>query len=259
MEKGRSRTTDMVLRFLDRNTKDTMESYVQDAKYKKYLSIKSKDDLNRLFKSNTLLFLSSLSEEELLTLRSYTGTDHANINAILRNNWTYEKNGYLDDSIKMKYKRLSYEISKILRKFPPLDNDFIAYRGTTINSFSKYGINTIEDLKHMMGKYIYEEGFTSTSLIESDCYFNKDFKDGNKYNIKIRYLISPECNEGALLSNTELSYYSGKESEYLISNNSLSKVVDVQINGDTAVLTVVLIPEKVWNLEVQNDYQPIIV
>lgn len=43
--------------------------------------------------------------------------------------------------------------------------DFKTYRGTPLSHFKDYGINNIEDLNLLVGKFIYEEGFTSTSVL----------------------------------------------------------------------------------------------
>lgn len=96
---------------------------------------------------------------------------------------------------------------------------------------------------------MFEEGFTSTSIIEDSCYFNKVLDTGKNYNVEIKYLITPEYDEGALLLNHDMSY-SINQNEYLINKVSLSKVIDVKINEDLnkAILTVVLVPRKKWDI-----------
>ena len=91
-------------------------------------------------------------------------------------------------------------------------------------------------------------------MMESSCYFKKDFNDGKKYNVEVRYLVSSECEEGALLVNRDTSHYSD-ENEYLMDKGSLSKVIDVKVDkdNDVAVITVVLIPRKIYDKEYRQN------
>ena len=110
------------------------------------------------------------------------------------------------------------------------------------------------ELENLRGKFLYEQGFTSASIIENSSYFNRNFNDGKKYNIEVRYLISSECEDGLLLVNKDTSHYSD-ENEYLIDKGSLSKVIDVKIDKerDIAIITVVLIPKKIYDREYCQD------
>lgn len=248
MEIGHSKMTDTILRYIGDEKKYEIEEYVDEVKLQKFMEIDSQESLQSIFKDNIDEFLSNITQDELLDLRSYTGYNFKNINAILRNNWTYEENGLLDFETKKRFYDLSNKISSILNKFPSLPYNFTAYRGTTLDSFSKYGITSISDLKSLEGNYMFEEGFTSTSVIEDTCYFNKTLDTGKNYNVEIKYLISPEYDEGALLLNNDMSY-SINQNEYLINKCSLSKVIDVKINEklNQAILIVVLVPRKKWD------------
>lgn len=254
MEIGHSKITDTILKFIGNDTKYEIDQFVEKVKNQNFIEIDSQEALQNIFKYNISDFLNLVTHDELLDLRSYTGYNFKNINALLRNNWTYEENGLLNIETKKRFFDLSNKISTILNKFPPLSYNFTTYRGTTLDSFSKYGITTISDLKSMKGNYMFEEGFTSTSAIEDSCYFNKTLDTGKKYNVKIKYLITPEYDEGALLLNNDMSY-SINQNEYLINKGSLSKVVDVEINEELnqAILTVVLVPRKKWDLFKEID------
>lgn len=87
-------------------------------------------------------FISRLSSEELLFLRSYTGYNFKNINAILRNNWLYDEHSLLNEKIKAKYLKITNEIRKIINKFPSLDMDFYTYRGVELEVFKKFEIRS---------------------------------------------------------------------------------------------------------------------
>lgn len=254
MEIGYSKMTDTILKFINNETKYEMEEFIKEVSKQKFLDIKTEEELKNIFDDNISTFLNNITQDELLDLRTYTGYSFKNINAILRNTWNYEENGRLTEEEIKKYRTLSENISSILNKFPSLPYNFMTYRGTTIDSFSKYGINLISDLESLKGKYIYEQGFTSTSVIEDTCYFDKDLDTGKNYNVEIKYLITPEYDEGALLLNNYMSYSVG-QNEYLINKGSLSKVIDVKINEslNQAILTVVVIPRKKWDIVKEND------
>lgn len=249
MDIGHSRMTDTILRFISDEKKYEMACFIDEALNKNYLKINNQEQLKNIFEENVSEFLNNVTPDELLDLRTYTGYYFKNINAVLRNTWNYEENGRLTEEEIKKYRILSDNISSILNKFPSPNYNFTTYRGTTIDSFSKYGITSVGELEKLKGKYMYEQGFTSTSVIEDTCYFNKKLDTGKNYNVEIRYLITPEYDEGALLLNNDMSY-SVNQNEYLINKGSLSKVIDVEINNELnqAILTVIIIPRKKWDI-----------
>ena len=250
---GHSRITDTILKFIGSETLTEVELYVNDVKKEKSIEVKNKKELMLIFETSVSAFLDNVSEEELLDLRTYTGYSFKNINAILRNNWTYEENGVLTDEKRKEYLILAQNISDILKKFPNVSSNFKTYRGTTLDSFAKYNITNIKEIENLKGKYLYEQGFTSTSILEDSCYYNKTLDTGKNYNVKIEYIVPLEYDEGALLITNDMSY-SINQNEYLLNKGSLSKVIDVKVddNLNTAILTVVLIPRKKWDLENQN-------
>ena len=74
-------------------------------------------------------FSHELTDIELMDLRSYTGYNFKNINAILRGNWNYEENGLLNQEVEAKYRSLARNIENITDKFPKLDTNFVVFRG----------------------------------------------------------------------------------------------------------------------------------
>lgn len=251
---GESKVTNSFLRMLDEDTKYQIDAYISDVCSRNFTVMTSTEQVNNIFGESLNLFLNSLTYEELLSLRSYTGYNFKNINAILRNNWTYEDNGVLNPEINDKYRKLSMEIEKIINKFMMPGINFISFRGTTIGSFSSYGIRELSQLKNLKDKFLYEQGFTSTSILEDSSYFNKKLDDGRFCNIGIRYLIPAESDDGVLINNNETSY-SMNQNEFLINKGSLSKVIDVKLdeNENSAILTVVLVPKKIYDIKKVND------
>lgn len=251
---GESRVTNMVLRMLGNDTRYEIDNYVNDVCSRDFLVMQSIEQVNGMFGKSMDNFLASLSEDDLLNLRTWSGFNYVNINAILRGNWTYEKNGILTDEKANEFKKLSNMISNLISKFSKPNLDFITFRGTTISSFASYGINELSQLENLVGKFLYEQGFTSTSLLVDSSFLGKNFKNGEIYNVEIRYLIPSESNDGVLLLNDNTSHLP-EEKEYLLDKGSLSKVIDVSVDKvkNTAILTVVLVPKKIYEITYNKD------
>lgn len=247
MKQGESKITNMVLKMLGDQIRSQIDDYVEDVCSRNFTVMESIEQVKYFFKKSLDEFLSSLSEEELFNLRSYTGYNFWNINAVLRNNWRYETNGIsTPDKIK-NYKEISEIVSTILDKFNCPLMDFVTFRGTTIDAFSSYGINDLSDFETLKDKFLYEQGFTSTSILEDTSYFNKTLDDGRFCNVGIRYLVPSENNDGALLMDNNLSY-SLSQNEFLLNKGALFKVIDIKIDNNTVILTVVLVPKKVYDI-----------
>jgi len=247
---GESRVTNMFFNMLDNDAKNNIDNYVNCVCSRDFMIFNSMEQVYSIFGDSVDKFLSSLSSDELLNLRSYTGYNYKNINAILRGNWNYEVNGYLEQSKSIEFRMLASSVNATLDKFEIPNIDFTVFRGTTIDSFSSYGVSNITDLKNLEGKFLYEQGFTSTSILKESSYANKKLDDGRFCNVEIRYLIPSESNDGALLTNSNVSYATN-QNEFLLNSGSLIKIIDVKVdeNTNSAVLTAILIPKKIYDLE----------
>lgn len=243
MNKGTSLATRVIEKSLDENIKLEISSLLKEIPTYTYEKPNFSEEINN--------FLSNISEEQLLTLKGYSGLFSKKINAILRNNWNYDEHGKKTIEEEQKIKNDISIIDEIISNYPPNNYAFITYRGTSLDSLKKYGIDSLEDIIYLKGKYMYEEGYTSTSLEEQESYFNKEIY-GKINNIEIKYVIPPNSKDGIPLTTNDLSY-SPNQQEYLIERNSLSKVIDVKINGTTAVITAILIPKSIWNKEIKSN------
>lgn len=237
MNKGTYLATRIIEKSLDESIKLEIAELLKEATTYTY----EKPD----FSSDIMLFLPRISEEQLLTLKGYSGLNSKKINALLRDNWNYEEHGLKRKEDEQRINEDISIIDELIDLYPSTKKAFISYRGTTLDSFKKYGIEDIDSLIYLKGKYLYEEGYTSTSIDEKESYFNKEIL-GKVNNIEIKYIIPPNSKDGIPLTSDNLSY-SPNQQEYLIERNSLSKVVDIKINGTTAVITALLIPKSIWN------------
>ncbi len=248
MEKGYSDLTKSMFRMLEPGLEEELDIFVGDALTQDYQELTSDEEVTELFGELSNSFTDSLTLEDSKYLRYYTGFSYKEINAILRDNWTYEQNGRLTEEKQRDYEKTGHEVEKIIFKFPPLGRNIKVYRGATLSQFRKYGISTLEDLVHMEGKYFYDGGFTSTSLVREKSLFKTEAFLVGKRKVEIEYLIPESCHDGALLLNDYTSSYQ-TEQEYVMNSGSLTRIISVEIDkeNDTAHLKAVLIPKKIWD------------
>ena len=250
MEIGKNRTVNMVFRFLSNETHSKIAEFLADENVH-YRTFEERDQVDNVFLNSTISLLENITEEEVLALKTYTGYNFKNINATLRRKWDYEENGQLTEEKSEKYQHLAREISTLIQKYPNPSVDFITYRGVNINAFYDYGITSLEQLPALEGNFMYETGFTSTSIIRDSSYFTKGFS-----NIEIEYLIHRDCEDGILLDNTFFSY-SPNQNEYLLNSATFMKVEKVVVDTENqkAHLTVRVIPKKIWNQVHQEEIE----
>lgn len=248
MEQGISRDIKTIFRFLTPEKKEEMGFFVHDVEQQEYVTLQNEQEADELFGDVSRQFKGSLSAEDLETLKYYTSFSYKEINAIMRDKWNYEENGELTPEKKLRYQKQGYAISELLSKCPSLDTNIKVYRGTSLKQFHDYGIYSLSDLKAMEGNYMYEKGFTSTSLVRDKSLLGMDNFFTGERNVEIEYLIPACCQDGGLLLGTLASYYD-TEYEYLINTGSMSKVLSVEIDekNNTAFVRAVLIPKMLWD------------
>ena len=243
MEKGISNMVKYIMKHMPSSTKDNIDDFIASI------------DLSRIetpsFTEQLKAFEATNRNYEQGTLKEYTLKPGYNfINSILRNRLNYEEHGIVTEEEKSYYLERAYEISEIIHSFPKTTSTFFTYRGTDLNEFSKYDIHSIDELEKMKGNYLYEQGFTSTSISRESSFFDKQLASGFK-NIEIKYIIPENSNEGIPLLDIAYSYCP-EEEEYLLDCSSLSKVLDVKTDGNKGYLTVALIPKQIWNVVTDN-------
>lgn len=251
---GESRTTNMILKMLGSDIRNEIDNYVNDVCYREFMVMDNMEQVNQIFGVAIEDFLSNLSEEELLDLRTYTGYNFKNINSILRGNWNYENNGMLTSDKENEFRIMSNSIRNTLNKFQTPEIDFVTFRGTTLDAFRGYGVSELSQLECLKGKFLYDHGFTSTSILEETSYYGKKLDDGRFCNVGIKYLIPAESQDGALITTNDMSY-AVSQNEFLLTSGSLAKVVDVTINREEnmAMIVVVLVPKKIYDVNYNNN------
>lgn len=191
----------------------------------------------------------NLSADDKNSLREYTGFRFSWINSAARGIWDYEKLGKETPEAIAKVNTKISSLRQAISKAPAPNEDFLTFRGTNLDSFKKYGVQTLSDLEAMKGQFYLEKGFTSTALVREKSFADRDVSDLwiEKSDIELRFHISAGASDIVALLSSELSYYPD-QTEVLINKNSLSYVQDVSFeqNGH-AVVDLMFIPPEVYN------------
>lgn len=101
------KTIEMIFRFMDDENKEEVNRYLIDSYKKDYIELKNEEQVIGMFGEKINVFLDNLTESKVKDLRSYTGYNYRNINAVLRNNWNYEINGQISDEKVSYYKDMA--------------------------------------------------------------------------------------------------------------------------------------------------------
>ncbi len=234
LEKGNNSYVEKFLHYIKEEDKVNMEYFYLESLTRDYVS-----------NSSDSLMTESLSYDDNDLLLNYSGYNYKHINAVLRGTWNYEENG--DISKSDDYRMLAKRLEQIIIEHPTiLSDNIMVYRGVDLNYFKQYGIDSLEDLKELEGKYMLDKGFVSTSIDEDKCFFKKENEIGKNYNIKIEYMIPHEFRDGMFLENH--SSYAPGQQEFLINTSNLSRVSSVIINDDnTAIVRAALIPKELYD------------
>lgn len=243
MEKDQSIMPELILKTIEENQDAIDNLVIENSKID--INTIPKDKINNFFQKGFNKV--KLTKTEYLILRNYTGFNFKGINSILRNKWNKKYNGLLDEEKVYRFRSNADNISDLIKKFPKNKKAFKVYRGVTIDAFKDYGIDTLDELIFMKDNYIYEKGFTSTSLIRETSYFNKEV-DGELYNIELEIVVPKDSQEGMPLTGYELSYSPG-QNEYVFDRESLIKITNVKIENNFAYLKGILIPKKLYKNE----------
>ena len=124
-----NRKLNILLKLLGEEKLQEINSYVSEVFLNDFCEYQDKEQVLNSFEEKMNAFSHELTDIELMDLRSYTGYNFKNINAILRGNWNYEENGLLNQEVEAKYRSLARNIENITDKFPKLDTNFVVFRG----------------------------------------------------------------------------------------------------------------------------------
>ena len=240
MEKGENALTLNVLKDIDLGS---VEDFINEVKKRDIKTFSNYEEIVSIYTKQYQELNLTKEEKQKISfyLKFYTGNAYDRINALLRNNWQYQEQGILTPEVEQKYQEFLDEIRNIFSLSPVNNLNFVTYRSVPLAIFQSYGINSKEELLSLKNKYYFDPGFVSTSLLNS-WQLVKD-------NVEMQIIVPLECTEAFPLIGSNLSLHVG-ETEYLIANDSLFKVYDVERNGDKTTLKMVYIPKKIWQREI---------
>lgn len=248
MGSGNYRKLNFILKYMGTETLKNIENYIQEVQKREYRSFQSEEEIRNFFRDNLVEFYLNSTPEEKQALKRYTGIKFRDINAYLRGCWNYEINGLFTKEKEKECLELAENMQKTIFKLSALPDNIKVYRGIPLSVLKEYGVSSLEDLMSLKGQMFFDSGFTSTSFIQENSFFEKEIEWHEKCNVEIEYFIPEECSDGFPLLYNGLSYCPS-QTEYLLNKGNLSKITDVFLdrNNGVAHLKMVFIPEKVWN------------
>lgn len=240
--------TDFAMRSIE--DKEPLENYVLKKTEENYIEFTNYQDILNFFSTSIAMLHQNESYDNIMNMRYFSERQYERINSILRRTWNYEKLGKLTKEEQEELKILAQKMKETIKKAEKLPQNIKTWRGTSLQSFERFGIKELKDLQELERQYFFDPAFISSSLIRENSFFNKSSSIHEAYNIEISYLIPEESKEGIFLSNSAYE----KETEYLIAKESLFKILKVSINNEEKVaqLKMLLIPEHIWNKEYQQ-------
>lgn len=211
----------------------------------------SETELNQFCTTYADQLSSTISHEDKSALKKYSGFNYQTINSVARGHWDYHFLGAQTPEKLASTEQSISQISHAISSAPDIEKDLVAYRGTNLDSFQGYNINSLSDLTQLQNQFFLERGFTSTSLSPDKSFVN--YKSGDNplrrtCDISIEYLLPAHNHETIGLFSDETSYSPGQR-EILINKNSLSYVSSVEVdpNQTSAKLQMILVPRKVYD------------
>ncbi len=162
-----------------------------------------------------------LTKHDIAVLKEYTDGSYTAINAATRyevGSEPYNKvcRQYAVKNLD-KYKKLSDEISKAVKKFE-LDDDIICHRYVSNADYITGTASSVSDLEKAVGGVFTDKGFTSTCLFE---HLTKKFGGKTPIHLEIRI---PKGTSGAYVN--DFSEKKNLEWEYLLDRGTRFKVVE---------------------------------
>lgn len=216
-----------IFKYIDDDMKENMNLFINDAVTRTYFPVSDTSCINTNY----------LNIMDRDVLKNYSGYNFRNINNYLRGTWNYEINGNISN-VDI-YKNDSRDIIEIIKNNQISLGNIKSYRGTNLDCFKSYGVQSLEDLNKLKNGYFLDRAFVSTSLSRDNSFFGVDDN-----NIEIIFQIPEEFTDMVYLGNVG---YSPKQKELLLNCFNIGFINEVEVKQDSAVITITLIPKKVYD------------
>ena len=248
--KSKDSTTNFVLKCIGEDGINEIDNYVEQMCTENFKVFNNGEEVDDYFFNYLDELKRNLTYEDINNIKDYTNRCYSRINDLLRNKWNYEINGRLTETDKQEYRQLASDIDQIIKNSPIIPENLVVFRGVNINAFYDFGINNLDSLVEMKNQYMYQQGFTSTSLVQESSLSGQNNWYGN-INISMKIMIPKDNNEGMILGSNNSVY--SEEKEYLITAGTLIKILDVNVIGNEAKITAMYIPKRIWD----RNYIPV--
>ena len=233
---GTTFATRMIMNSLSEERQNAFDSFCGECSSRSYEKFEDID------KALMFVSLPVLNDDDKLSLSHYSGFSYFSLNRAIKNKWTYEENGTQERF--NEYKKYAEDSQAAITNNQSSIGNAKVYRGVPLKYFRDYGINSLDELECLKGKFLVDEGFVSTSLVEDDCFYRKDPRNGINYNVMIEYSVPEEFTDGIVMVGE--SHFTG-ESEYLINTWNLAQVNDVVRDGDGVIIKALLVPKHIYD------------
>lgn len=245
------------LREIDRldRMKD-IKNFLNDAINRDFHEFKDPTNLDAFGAAYSEFISPALTTEDKTALKNYSGFGYRAINQVARGQWNYDLLGPQTPEQIAEAQHDIDQISSAIARVPSPSVNLISHRGTNLDSFRAYGINSLSELSKLEGQFFLEEGFTSTALSPDKSFADKDFDDPLRRacNIQVAYHIPEEAQETIALLTSELAY-NPEQSELLINKGSLFHISSAEVSPDksSATLKMTLIPRNLYDPAYQSS------
>ncbi len=233
-----------------RGKMEDIANFLDDVWLRKYENFETPEELQEATKDYQEAVSQSLNEEDKNQLQYYTSWTHRYINQVMRGYWSYEYLGPRTPEREDDARETARKMDAAIEKAPAIGADIETYRGTTIDNFRGYNIETLADLKSLRGQFYLETGFTSSSMVQSESFAakTKENPDLPQCNVEITYCVPKESDEGIALLSDDLSFKTN-ECEYLMRSGTLFYVISSEVDEEqnTAKMIMVVIPRDLYD------------
>lgn len=232
-----------------------IKDFLNDITDRDFHEFKDPIDLDAFGAAYSEFISSALTPEDKTALKNYSGFGYRIINQVARGQWNYDLLGPQTTEQVAQAEHDINQISSAIARVPSPGVNLISHRGTNLDSFRAYGVNSLSELSKLEGQFFLEEGFTSTALSPDKSFADKDFDDPLRRacNIQITYRIPEEAQETIALLTPELAY-NPEQSELLIDKGSLFYISSAEVspNKSSAALEMTLIPRNLYDPAYQS-------
>lgn len=226
-----------------------VKTFIQENQNREYKTFTTDSEIADFSDTYASAISQTLTNDEKSALKYYSGYNYRLVNQVARGQWNYDLLGEQTPEKLANAQTAIAELSDAINAAPSPDLDFATYRGTNLESFLGYNVNSLSDLNKLQGQFFLESGFTSSTLDPEKSFTDYDFDDPLRKpcDIKMKILVPKETTEVVGLLSDDTCY--NEQKEILFDKSSLFYIKSVHQNPaeSQAELEMLLIPQNVYD------------